>query len=813
MKSKGAIKMFQYKQPDLKHLVEKNSICWIMFADMNWRIIALLFSLTSATALAQKEEYLVPGHNLFVNNIAALHRYYPRWNGAGIRLSIKEFRFAGTDIDILGRIVANPNAAANVTSHANIMASLAGGAGNADWAGLGAAPGCHLISSSFVGLMPDPDYDATGISVQNHSYGVDIQSWYGERAAAYDLSSQYFPSLIHVFSAGNKGDSAALDGKYAGIPGFSNLSGEFKMAKNILLVGSVDSFSQPALRSSRGPAYDGRIKPDLMAFGKGGSSESAALVSGVAAVLQQALLETTDSLPYSDLVRALLVNGADDIGPRGPDFASGFGNLNGRKSAQQVYDGFFMEGIVLPSQTLKIPVAVNPTVQSLKITMSWNDPPAIPLTHTALLHDLDMSLVSPTGQVHYPWVLNTYPSADSLSLPATTGIDSLNNLEQIFIGMPASGLWEIQIKAPADMTGPQHFGLAWNLDTLNTFHWAYPLAQTPAISNSGIVAQWDAGLTTGNGVLSWRDVRNDHWHVINDSARLEQGWIRWLLPDTFAAIQLRMEINGVGHVSDTFLVAPEIRVEVGFNCPDSIMLHWNNISVHAEYLLYGMENQYLEPLIWVQDTFVVLPKLNYPQNRFAVACRANPSIINRRSAAPDIATQGVGCYFRNFQAEWFGDSTIDLTLVLGTDYHLQNIVLEKRAGTAFIPIGEVAPNGTIYSFQDEHPNPGINVYRAKLTLDGGGIVYSDLAEGYFSGNLTWWLFPNPANSNGILSWICRTDEPGQFALYDMYGKLILEAISSEQLDQISLNGISPGVYFFRITEGGNEVGIGTLVIH
>jgi hypothetical protein len=47
----------------------------------------------------------------------------------------------------------------------------------------------------------------------------------------------------------------------------------------------------------------------------------------------------------------------------------------------------------------------------------------------------------------------------------------------------------------------------------------------------------------------------------------------------------------------------------------------------------------------------------------------------------------------------------------------------------------------------------------------------------------------------------------------MYGKLILEAISSEQLDQISLNGISPGVYFFRITEGGNEVGIGTLVIH
>ena len=59
------------------------------------------------------------------------------------------------------------------------------------------------------------------------------------------------------------------------------------MAKNILTVGATDSFSIVAALSSKGPAHDGRVKPELVAFGEDGSSGAAALVSGTSLLLQQ----------------------------------------------------------------------------------------------------------------------------------------------------------------------------------------------------------------------------------------------------------------------------------------------------------------------------------------------------------------------------------------------------------------------------------------------------------------------------------------------------------------------------------------------
>ena len=42
------------------------------------------------------------------------------------------------------------------------------------------------------------------------------------------------------------------------------------MAKNIITVGHIDSLGNVLSLSSRGPAYDGRIKPELVAFQKMG---------------------------------------------------------------------------------------------------------------------------------------------------------------------------------------------------------------------------------------------------------------------------------------------------------------------------------------------------------------------------------------------------------------------------------------------------------------------------------------------------------------------------------------------------------------
>ncbi|MBK7869384.1 MAG: hypothetical protein IPJ74_01215 [Saprospiraceae bacterium] len=42
-------------------------------------------------------------------------------------------------------------------------------------------------------------YDTLNISVQNHSYGVGIENYYGADAAAYDASVINRPELLHIF--------------------------------------------------------------------------------------------------------------------------------------------------------------------------------------------------------------------------------------------------------------------------------------------------------------------------------------------------------------------------------------------------------------------------------------------------------------------------------------------------------------------------------------------------------------------------------------------------------------------------------------
>ncbi|MBL7810312.1 MAG: S8 family peptidase [Saprospiraceae bacterium] len=765
---------------------------------MNWRIVLFIF-FTPLPLFAQQEEYLVPGHNLFVNKIAAQQIRYPQWNGAGIRLSIKEFRFDSSDVDISGRIIANPNAATNVTSHANIMASLAGGAGNADWAGLGAAPGCWLISSSFVGLEPDPDYDQTGISVQNHSYGIDIHNKYDERAAAYDQSVVDHPYLLHVFSSGNKGDSAAVDGPYAGIEGYGNLSGAFKMAKNVLLVGSVDSFSVPALKSSRGPAYDGRIKPDLMAFGKGGSSESAALTSGVAAVVQQVLLENSDTLPYSDLVRAILINSADDIGSPGPDFETGFGQLNALSAVEHAIKQHYACGTLASAQVHNIPLVVAGNVQRCKVTLAWNDPAAAANSPKSLLNDLDLQLISPDGQIFQPWVLHTGADLDTLTLPATTGLDTHNNVEQVEIMLPETGLWEIQIRAASNQTGMQHYSLAWSMDTLHTFQWHYPLPGTPAYSGAPVVLQWQTNITTQTGFLQWRDVRSNQWQTIDNQAVLASGWRRWIIPDTSLAMQLRIVADGIEYPSDTFLVSPELKLQIGFQCPDSVMLYWNKAGSESEYRLYGLGNQSMEPLAMVSDTFIVFSRLQFPQYRFAVAATGFGSQTGARSSAPDITQQGVDCYVKSLLAEWYqGTTEIQIQLYLGTTYGLSSLILEKWIDGRYVSLSAFDANTNWFQFTDPDPLAGENRYRFRIIRQDGSVLESDAALVYYPGSMGYRLFPNPIRSGDMLHLVSVTDGTFTVDILNQQGILLHQQVLEEANTNINWPLLPAGVYFVRV---------------
>jgi len=776
-------------------------------------VLSFMLCVAALVARSQTLELSVPGHNLFADRIAAAQTQFPYWNGDNMRISIKEFQFDSNDVDLKGRTLPSANAAANLSTHANIMATLAAGAGNANWAGRGVAPGAWLISSKFEGLMPDADYASLGVNVQCHAYGLPIMNNYGKGARAYDESVLDHPKLVHVFSAGNKGDSFATTGHYASLQGFANLSGEIKMAKNALVVGATDSFNRVMPFSSRGPAHDGRIKPDLVAFGQNGSSESAALVSGAIACVQQALLEQHGELPPAYLSRGMLLNTANDLGQPGPDFDSGFGHLNLKRALQTVANGGFSMGEITNAQTLDFMITVPPDLAEIKFMLVWDDPPAPEGASRALRHDLDLRLTDPNGILHFPWLLNSTSNGDSLQKPAIKGRDTLNNVEQVSVEHPSSGQWNLSVSASGNVQGQQPFAVVWHWDTLNHFEWVYPMKGSPAEAGETVLLRWESTLVDTFARLEWKPTHGTDWTLITAELPLLQSWWRWPLPSVLTGAQVRVVAAGMEFGSDTFVVSPGIRVNVGFNCPDSVMLFWNRVS-HSPlpYQIFGLGARYMEPLFVTVDSAVVLSKALFSQARFAVAPKLpGTEILAARSPAPDIATQGVDCYFVRFWAEITESASVQLNLELGTDYGLSRVVFEKMIGNAWTEINGQPTGGEYYSTTDETPYNGLNHYRARLSMANGAELQSELVQVYFPGVSGWLVFPNPTKSGTTINVLTETGD-GFFALFDHCGRKVAEANLTEKKESIPLTGLPSGVYFYRLTPENGVLGSGKIVL-
>ncbi|MBR9979484.1 MAG: S8 family serine peptidase [Desulfatitalea sp.] len=201
--------------------------------------------------------------------------------------------------------------------------------------------------------------------------------------------------------------------------------------------------------SSRGPVLDGRYKPDIVAPGTnilsartravaaeagigwgnyndhyvwmGGTSMATPLAAGAAALMREYLMtEAGFDLPSAALIKAALLNSTEDISPGqygagdsqeipygpGPNNVTGWGRLN-------LGDGVFPEApfnILFYDETTGLEtggrqdhtIKVTNSDAPLRVTLSWTDYPGLPSAHGALVNDLDLQLVAPSGAVHYP---------------------------------------------------------------------------------------------------------------------------------------------------------------------------------------------------------------------------------------------------------------------------------------------------------------------------------------------------------------------------------------------------------------------------
>jgi len=316
-----------------------------------------------------------------------------------------------------------------------------------------------------------------GARVSSHSWGnTSGNGTYTLNCRNTDMFMWNNKEFLICFAAGNGGPGAGT----VMPPGTS---------KDIITAGSVQNGTAAvnvSSFSSRGPCQDTRLKPTVTApgeflwssagpndnsmLGMAGTSMATPCIAGNAALVRnyfaKGFYPTGDSTPANQwsfipaaLVKACIVNSAHPqiAGSTIPDNNTGWGRVclddvlyfsgDVRKlqaDTNNVMTGTFREYIV----------AVNNQSEPLKITLVWTDYYAAASANPAIINDLDLYVIGPTGTYYAG---NRYSGGQSV--PNDTTWDNRNVEENVRINTPALGNYTIRARGRNVPQGPQQFAL------------------------------------------------------------------------------------------------------------------------------------------------------------------------------------------------------------------------------------------------------------------------------------------------------------------------------------------------------------------
>jgi Subtilase family len=752
---------------------------------------------------------------LSLNKVNLIHRYFPLLHGEGFTINIKENKIDTADIDFKGRYLKSALSSTFISNHAADMATILAGAGNANFAKKGVAWKANIISTSFANLLPETDdfYKTNKISVENHSYGTDIQNVYSNNTVAYDASANRLTDLLHIFSAGNSGLESSKNGKYNGLTNFANLTGSFKQAKNTLIIGAVDSLGKVENRSSRGPTFDGRLKPDLVAFGQDGSSGAAALVSGVSTLLQQQFANQRNGVrPSSSLIKALLINSAEDVGNQGIDYQSGYGNINAFRALQTLNEGKFYQKEIINAEIQTSTIAIPSNVKTLKITVVWNDPAAKESAATALINDLDLSIITPNGTRFLPWVLSNFPNVDSLKKLPTRKRDGINNTEQITLENPAGGTYSIIITGFKIPQGKQAYSVAYQWELLDEFQWQFPLRQDNLKPNESNLIRWKSTFQDTKGILEYAPYNGKNWVRVGE-VDLSKGSFRWKTPNLFhSPSRLRMSVANKAFVSDTFSVSKPLEITLGYNCKDSLLVLWNTPEFVNKFVVYQLGTKYFEPIITTNRSSVIIPKNKFKSDYFAVASVLDNAKMGVRSNAINVNNQGIGCFLKGFLVDIIDENTANLRLDLSTLQGINYIVFQQADSTDFQDVYRFLPSNKFnYNYQKLLVQ-GENSFRTKVVFQNGSVGYSNTETVFYFGEKNQFIhYPNPLKSGDNLTIKVKNPSNAIWQLFSMKGDLLLSKILDNETITQEMN-LPIGKYIYRIIEKNQLIDVGKLIV-
>jgi hypothetical protein len=260
--------------------------------------------------------------------------------------------------------------------------------------------------------------------------------------------------------------------------------GVLASTKNAIAVGAVDVNGQIAFFSSRGPTRDGRVKPDIVAKGVSqystvpnnlyrrlqGTSMSSPVITGISAMLTEQWRKTFGQSPTPEMLKTVLIAGADDLGNPGPDWTYGFGLADAKASVDLILaDNNTGRRIRTASASQGQQIETSLTLsspQNVRVVLGWADPEVLlvadPVTDElagkTLVNDLDLKVIDPSGNTILPYVLDPndpcITSDGTIACkPATRGVNTVDNTEEVEIANAAAGTYRVMVNGTSIASG------------------------------------------------------------------------------------------------------------------------------------------------------------------------------------------------------------------------------------------------------------------------------------------------------------------------------------------------------------------------
>ena len=713
-----------------------------------------------------------------------------QYTGEGVAVLCRDDGAVFEHVDFHGRLFQDYDEP-DPRTHGDGVSGIMAGAGNRIPKNRGMATGADLHVINYVPSFLDNTLALhrgdDNILVTNSSYSDGCNGGYTATTRTVDDQCYDNPTLMHVFSAGN---SNGANCGYGAGDEWGNITGGHKQGKNVLAVANTTNRGVITFSSSRGPAYDGRIKPDISANGVdhistdndhdymffGGTSAAAPNIAGVMAMLHDAYRQNNaGNTAEAALIKAIMLNTADDIGNKGPDFIYGWGMANAFRSALAIEEDRHFGGIIEQGDELEHTITLPENASELRIMTYWRDPAALIGSTTALTNDLNTFVVSPGGETTLPWILNPSPDPATLARPATRGIDALNNMEQVFIENPEAGDYTLNVIGNRVPTPDHEYIVTWEYRT-DDITVVYPTAGDRVYAADNEIIYWE---TIDNGMPQTISLTTDGgatWVELGTvPANVQNIPFNTPIVNTGSA-QVRIERGNQTIVGEPFTIAQiPTSVRIRQVCVDDMVISWSPVDGAESYDVYTLGEKYMEVSATTNTTSATVP-INNPFEVQWVAVSANfeNDVKGQRTVAR--STRGIGL------EDCIIDNDLNLASVL-------NPVNESLV--------TCSPGDNIISL--EVTNGGVNPFQnisASYQINDNPIVTQDFGVGVEAGDTLILSFDEPVSfdSNGefqLRTWITNNNQ--EFFLNDtmliqgpVYVDNGLELPHSEDFDQETL---------------------------